>query len=68
MSAPVVVAAAGSGPSEADRAMRLDAARALALKLAAEGMKPSAAAKEIAHRLDLSRNDAYRIVHDPDET
>lgn len=63
----VVVAAADSGPSEADRTMRLDAARGLALELAAEGMKPSAAAKEIAHRLDLSRNDAYRIVHDSDE-
>ena len=64
----VVVAPGASGLSEADREARLDAARALALELAAEGMKLSAAAKEIAARLDLSRNDAYRIVHDPDET
>ena len=63
----VVVAPGDSGVSEAERASRLDAARGLALELAAEGMKPSAAAKEIARRLDLSRNDAYRIVHDSDE-
>ncbi len=62
----VVVAPGDSGVSEVDRASRLDAARGLALELAAEGVTPSAAAKEIAHRLDLSRNDAYRIVHDSD--
>lgn len=64
----VVVAPGASGLSEAEREARLDAARALALELAAEGMKPSAAAKEIAARLDLSRNDAYRIVHDSDDS
>ncbi len=64
----VVVAPAAPGVSRADRASRLDAARELALELATEGMKPSAAAKEIASRLDLSRNDAYRIVHDSDES
>jgi len=64
----VVVAPADSGLSESDRASRLDAARELARELAAEGMKPSAAAKEIASRLDLSRNDAYRIVHDSDDS
>ena len=62
----VVVAPGDSGVSEVDRASRLDAARGLARELAAEGVTPSAAAKEIAHRLDLSRNDAYRIVHDSD--
>jgi 16S rRNA (cytidine1402-2'-O)-methyltransferase len=62
----VVVAPGDSGVSEVDRASRLDAARGLALELAAEGVTPSAAAKEIAYRLDLSRNDAYRIVHDSD--
>ncbi len=64
----VVVAPADSGVSEADRATTLGAARELALELASEGMKPSAAAKEIASRLDLSRNDAYRIVHDSDDS
>ena len=64
----VVVAPGDSGVSDADRVSKLDAARGLALELAAEGMKPSAAAKEIARRLDLSRNDAYRIVHDSDES
>ena len=64
----VVVAPEAPGVSRADRASRLDAARELALELATEGMKPSAAAKEIASRLDLSRNDAYRIVHDSDES
>ena len=64
----VVVAPADSGASEADRAARLDAAKGLARELAAEGMKPSAAAKEIAARLDLPRNDAYRIVHDSDDS
>jgi len=29
-------------------------------------MKPSQAAKEVAARLDLARNEAYRIVHDLD--
>jgi 16S rRNA (cytidine1402-2'-O)-methyltransferase len=28
------------------------------------GMKPSAAARELSRRLDLARNEAYRIVHD----
>jgi 16S rRNA (cytidine1402-2'-O)-methyltransferase len=64
----VVVAARPPGLSEADREARLEAGRALALELATEGMKPSAAAKEIAARLDLSRNDAYRIVHDSDDS
>ena len=67
----VVVGASSSPPSAADRIRRLHAARELARELTAEAVKPSAAAKEIARRLDLSRNDAYRIVHDivhdPDE-
>jgi len=36
----------------------------LAGDLLREGMKPSAVAREITKRLDLARNDAYRIVHD----
>ena len=37
-------------------------ARRLAAQLLAEGMKPSEAAKELAARLDLARNEAYRVV------
>jgi 16S rRNA (cytidine1402-2'-O)-methyltransferase len=33
-------------------------------ELIGEGMKPSAAARELADLLDLPRNHAYRIVHD----
>jgi 16S rRNA (cytidine1402-2'-O)-methyltransferase len=40
------------------------AAQELAGLLLGEGMKPSAAAREVARRLDLARNEAYRIVHD----
>jgi len=36
----------------------------LAGVLLEEGMKPSAAARELSRRLDLARNEAYRIVHD----
>ena len=36
----------------------------LAAELLEGGMKPSEAAKELAARLDLARNEAYRIVHD----
>jgi 16S rRNA (cytidine1402-2'-O)-methyltransferase len=43
---------------------REEEARALAAGLLADGMKPSAAAKEVASRLALARNEAYRIVHD----
>jgi len=43
---------------------RVASARALATELLEGGMKPSKAAKEVAARLDLARNDAYRIVHE----
>ncbi|NNF11793.1 MAG: hypothetical protein HKN72_01115 [Gemmatimonadetes bacterium] len=36
----------------------------LARELLDDGLRPSAVAKEVAVRLDLARNDAYRIVHD----
>ena len=39
-------------------------ARGLAARLLADGMKPSAAAKELAARLDLARNEAYRVVQE----
>jgi 16S rRNA (cytidine1402-2'-O)-methyltransferase len=41
---------------------RSEEARALAGELEGRGMKVSEAAKEVASRLDLSRNEAYRIV------
>jgi len=43
-------------------------ARALARDLVADGMRPSEAVREIVARLDLARNDAYRIVHDLEAT
>lgn len=46
------------GADEIDRA----AAGALATALLGEGMSPSRAAKELARRLGLSRNQAYQVV------
>jgi 16S rRNA (cytidine1402-2'-O)-methyltransferase len=43
---------------------REDEARALATELLAGGTRPSQVARELADRLDLARNDAYRIVHE----
>jgi 16S rRNA (cytidine1402-2'-O)-methyltransferase len=43
---------------------REDKARALASELLAAGTRPSQVAKQLVERLDLARNDAYRIVHD----
>jgi DNA-binding IclR family transcriptional regulator len=40
----------------------MDRGREVARDLLSEGVKPSEAAKDLAARLDLSRNDAYRIV------
>lgn len=58
----VVVDAA---PEEAMTAEdREEEARALATELLARGRRPSQVAKELAERLDLARNDAYRIVHE----
>jgi 16S rRNA (cytidine1402-2'-O)-methyltransferase len=39
-------------------------ARKVAAELLAEGRKPSEAARELASRLDLARNDAYRVVQE----
>lgn len=41
-------------------------ARALARDLLEEGGRPSGVAREVARRLDLPRNTAYRIVHELD--
>jgi 16S rRNA (cytidine1402-2'-O)-methyltransferase len=42
----------------------LEEARRVAERLVSEGMKPSEAAKELAARLDLARNEAYRLVQE----
>ena len=58
----VVVESAGeSGARSGEGDLGVDARR-LAERLLDEGMKPSAAAKELAARLDLPRNEAYRVV------
>jgi 16S rRNA (cytidine1402-2'-O)-methyltransferase len=52
-------------PAEADERQedRAEEAIRLARALLSEGMRPSAAARVVAERLDLARNEAYRIVH-----
>ena len=57
----VVVAPAENDAGQEGRAER---ARRLADELLDGGMKPSAVAREVAERLDVARNEAYRIVHD----
>ena len=57
----VVVAPAPEADSKGERG---EEARELAARLLSEGLKPSEAAKEIAGRLDLARNEAYRLVHE----
>jgi 16S rRNA (cytidine1402-2'-O)-methyltransferase len=58
----VVVSPSGEEESEEALAQLHERGVSLAQELLAEGVKPSAAAKELSARLDLSRNDAYRIV------
>jgi len=60
----VVVGPELSEPTPEVREERRLEGRDLAQELLGAGVKPSAAAKELAGRLDLSRNDAYRIVQD----
>lgn len=57
----VVVAPREADVGEVD--VEAEAGR-LAREMLDDGMRPSTVAKEIAARLDLARNDAYRIVHD----
>ena len=57
-----LVVAAGQAREEGPD--RLEQARALARDLLGSGVKPSRAARELAARLDLARNEAYRIVHE----
>jgi 16S rRNA (cytidine1402-2'-O)-methyltransferase len=61
----VVVAPASESEHEVQRRGDLEVeARSLAAELLAGGMKPSVAAKELAARLDLTRNEAYRVVQE----
>jgi len=57
----VVVAPAPEADSTGERGQE---ARELAARLLSEGLKPSQVAKEVAGRLDLARNEAYRVVHE----
>ncbi|MDX1493473.1 MAG: 16S rRNA (cytidine(1402)-2'-O)-methyltransferase [Longimicrobiales bacterium] len=54
------------GPRDPDEAVvDVEAeAQRLARELLDGGMRPSTVAKEVSTRLDLARNEAYRIVHD----
>ena len=61
----VVVGPAESGDGEGPS--REEGVR-VARELLGGGMKPSHVAREVAKRLGLARNDAYRIVHDLDES
>jgi 16S rRNA (cytidine1402-2'-O)-methyltransferase len=55
----VVVAPRPDGPERQDLEMVSDLAR----DLLEEGYRPSAAAKELARRTGLQRNQAYRVIH-----
>lgn len=59
----VTVVVGPSEPGASQEEVEAEAVR-LAGELLAEGMRPSTVAKELAGRLDLARNEAYRIVHD----
>ena len=58
----IVISGIGRGAPGDITENRSEEARALAGELEEMGMKASEAAKEVASRLDLSRNEAYRIV------
>jgi len=58
----IVISGIGKGAPGDIAEDKSEEARALAGELEGMGMKASEAAKEVANRLDLSRNEAYRIV------
>jgi 16S rRNA (cytidine1402-2'-O)-methyltransferase len=62
-----VVVGPADEPTGSDQGVE-DEARRVARTLLEGGMKPSAAAREVARRLALGRNAAYRIVHDLTES
>lgn len=51
-------------PSGEERTPAEDDVREVARELLASGMRPSGVARELARRLDVAKNDAYRIVHE----
>jgi 16S rRNA (cytidine1402-2'-O)-methyltransferase len=61
----ITLVLASAAPRPADQDDEAEAS-GLAGRLLADGMKPSQVAREVARRLDLARNDAYRIVHELD--
>jgi 16S rRNA (cytidine1402-2'-O)-methyltransferase len=63
----VTVVVAGEVPARERDELPEEEARALASRLLGEGSRPSAVAREVAARLDLPRNVAYRIVHEVGE-
>lgn len=58
----VVVVEGSPEPVESDAGE--SAARVMAEALLAQGLAPSAVARELRERLDISRNDAYRMVQE----
>jgi len=64
----IVVAPAAEPEGREGREDLQESARKLAARLLGEGLKPSEAAKEVAARLDLARNDAYRVVQEATRT
>ncbi len=60
----VTVVVAPAEPGAEEGLHDEEAAKALARSLLAGGLRPSAAAKEIARTLGVARNSAYRIVQD----
>ena len=62
----VVLAPREAAPEDEGEAE--ERARELARELSAEGLSPSAVAKELTRRLDLPRNTSYRIAHEPIES
>ncbi len=59
----IVVVVEGAGEA-AEEEPGEDGARALAEALLAQGLAPSAVAKELRQRLKISRNEAYHLVQD----
>lgn len=62
-----VVLLEGKPPSAADQIEEAAAARTLAEALLAQGVAPSAVARELRDRLQISRNDAYQLVQELSE-
>lgn len=59
-----VTVVVGPASERRDRQDVEEAVVSLAFELLRQGTKPSEAAREVAARLDVKRNEAYRIVHE----